>query len=115
MAFWKSAHSFACGCTPYSPRRHLNLLILIAIAAAPGLLLVWLIPPALVLPVVSIASFVIATTIALLAYYLKAERYTQHVTPWDIAGAFALIWIAAGMLSEAEQVFKLFESLVNAL
>jgi hypothetical protein len=83
-------------------------------AAASGLLVVWLLPPPLVLPVVSIVSFIFAGVIGLFAYYSRADRHAPGVTAWDVAGVFALIWVAAGMLSEPEHVVQLFGHITMA-
>jgi hypothetical protein len=34
------------------------------------------------------------------------------MTPWDVAGVFALIWVGAGMLSEPEHVVQLFDHIM---
>jgi hypothetical protein len=112
MALWKSEHSSAYGFTPHSPRQHLGLPFLIALAAIPGLLLAWLVSLPLVLPALSILSFTIAGCIALLAYHSRADRHTDGITPWDVAGVFALIWVGAGMLSEPEHVVQLFDHIM---
>ena len=108
MALWKSEHSPGYEFTLHSSGHRLDLPVLIATAAAPGLLLVWWVPLPLVLPVLSIVSFTVAGIIALYAYYSGADRHAAGITPWDVAGAFALIWIGAGMFSEAEHVVQLF-------
>jgi hypothetical protein len=112
MALWKSEHSFAYGFTRHSPGQHLDLPVLIALAAAPGLLLVWLVPLPLVLPALSIVSFTVAGLVALLAYHSGADRHADGMTPWDVAGVFALIWVGAGMLSEPEHVVQLFDHIM---
>jgi hypothetical protein len=109
MTLWKSEHSFASGFTRHSPGQHLELSVLIALAVASAFLLVWLVPLPLVLPTLSIVSFALAGFIALLAYHFGADRRADGITPWDVAGVFALIWVVAGMLSEPEQVVQLFD------
>jgi hypothetical protein len=84
------------------------LAALIAIAAAPAVVLAWLLPVALVPPALSIVSFAIAGGVALYAYCSGVDRDADGISAWDIAGAFALIWVAAGMLSEPETVLQLF-------
>jgi hypothetical protein len=108
VALWKSEHSSAYGSTLHSPGQHLDLPVLIALAAAHGLLLVWLVPLPLVLPALSIVSFTVTGVVALLAYHSGADRHAGGITPWDVAGVFALIWVVAGMLSEPEHVVQLF-------
>ena len=114
MALWKSEHSSAYGFTLRSPGQHLDLAVLIAPAAAAGLVLVWLVPLPLVLPVLSIVSFTVAGIVALFAYYSGADRHADGITPWDVAGVFALIWVGAGMLSGPEHVVQLFDHIMVA-
>src|SRR5258705_7570476 len=73
MTYWKSEHRFASGFTPYSWGRHIDLPVLTAIAIAPGIVLAWFVPPPLVLPLVSVLSFVIAGIVSLLAYASGAD------------------------------------------
>jgi hypothetical protein len=109
MALPKSEHGSTYGFTLHSAGQHLDLPVLIALAAAPVLLLVWLVPLPLVMPALSVVSFTIAGCVALLAYHSGAGRHTDGTTPWDVAGLFALIWVGAGMLSEPEHVVQLFD------
>jgi hypothetical protein len=76
-------------------------------AAASCVLLVWLVPPALVLPALGLVSFTAAVVVSLFAYCSGADRHADGMTLWDMAGAFALIWVAAGMLSEPEHIAQL--------
>ncbi len=54
-------------------------------------------------------AFTAAGVVALLAYHSGADRHAGGITPWDVAGVFALIWVVAGMLSEPEHVVQLFD------
>ena len=76
-------------------------------AAASCVLLVWLVPPPLVLAALGLVSFTAAVVVALFAYCSGADRHADGITLWDMAGAFALIWVATGMLSEPEHVVQL--------
>jgi hypothetical protein len=40
----------------------------------------------------------------LLAWLCGAERHSNGVTPWDVAGALAFIGFAAGMLTGPEHI-----------
>jgi hypothetical protein len=91
--------------------RLLDLLGLIAIASAPALVLLLLIPLPLVLPVLSLLSFVLAWGVALYALFTKASRETRDITVWDIAAAFTLIWIVAGMMSNPKHLLAWFDGL----
>ena len=83
----------------------------IAIAAAPALVLLLLIPLPLVPPVLSLLSLVIACGVALYALITKASRDAQGVTIWDIAYAFAFIWLVAGKISNPKHLLDWFDSL----
>jgi hypothetical protein len=83
-------------------------------AAASGVLLVWLIPPPLVLPALGLVSFMAAVILALFAYCSGADRHADGITPWDLAGVLALIWVAAGMLSEPEHIAQLLGHVLMA-
>jgi hypothetical protein len=114
MARGKIGHGAGYGFHLHSPGWHLDLPVVIALAAAPGLVLVWLLPLPLVPPALSMVSCIIAGCVAALAYYAGAGRHTDGITLWDVAGAFALIWVAAGMLSEPAHVAALFDHLTMA-
>jgi hypothetical protein len=84
---------------------------LIAIAAAPALVLLLLIPLPLVPPVLSLLSFVIACGAALYAFFTNAGRDAHGVTIWNFAGAFTLVWIVAGVMSKPRYVLGWFDHL----
>ena len=88
-----------------------GLVGLMAIVLAPASVLLLLIPLPLVPPVVSILSLVIACGVALYALITKASRDVQGVTIWDIAYAFAFIWIVAGKISNPKHLLDWFDSL----
>ena len=112
MTLWKSEHDHAYGLARHYAGHLLDLPLLIALAAAPGLLLAWLVPLPLVLPAVSIVSFTVAGLVALWAYRSGVDRHTHGITLWDVVGIFALIWIVAGMLSVPEHVVQLFDHMM---
>jgi hypothetical protein len=91
--------------------RFLDRFGLIAIATAPAFVLLLLIPLPLVPPVLSILSLVIACGVALYALITKASRDAQGVTIWDIAYAFAFIWLVAGKMSNPKHLLDWFDSL----
>ena len=106
MTLWKSEHDSTYGPALHKFGRHLDLAVVIA-AAASNVLLVWLVPPPLVLPTLGLVSFTAAVVVALFAYCSGTDRHADGITLWDLAGAFALIWVAAGMLSEPEHIAQL--------
>jgi hypothetical protein len=83
-------------------------------ATASSVLLVWLVPPPLVLPALGLVSFTAAGVVALFAHYSGADRHADGITLWDVAGAFALIWVAAGILSEPEHIVQLLGHVMMA-
>lgn len=93
------------------PFRYLNLAGVIAIAAAPAVVLLLLIPLPLVPPVLSILSFVMACGLALYALSTKVSRDAPGLTIWDIAGVFIFIWIVAGMMSNPKHLLDWFDNL----
>src|SRR5215831_3403673 len=95
--------------------RHGDLLALAAIAAAPGVLLAWLLPLPFVLPVLSVIAFVIACVVALFAYARNVPRRAPGMTLWDVAGIFTAIWITAGLLSGPARLIRFFEHLAAAI
>jgi hypothetical protein len=97
----------------YGPARHklgppVDLSVVAATMAIVGVLLVWLVPPLLALPALSLLSLTAAGIVALLAYFSGADRHADGITLWDIAGAFVLMWVAAGVLSEPDHVVRQF-------
>ena len=93
------------------PLHFRSLIGLIAIRAAPALVLFLLIPAPLVPPVLSILSFVIACVVAMYALFIKANREARGSTIWNIAYAFTFTWIVAGMMSNPKHVFDWFDNL----
>jgi hypothetical protein len=107
MDLLNTAHSSAYPFTPH----HLAQVALIATAAAPGLLLLSCVPLPLVLPLLSIVSFVIACTVTLFAHYSGADNHAKGFTTWSVAAAFALIWIVAAKFSDPVHVVRFFDRL----
>jgi hypothetical protein len=111
MTLWRTERGSAPLFNPQEPTRYHDLAALVVIAAAPGLLLLWLVPLPLVLPVLSITSFVIAGVAALVAHYSGIDRHAPGVSAWDVAALYTLIWIIAGMMSGTKQFAELFDRL----
>ena len=114
MTLWKSEHGAAYGPALHKLGPRLDLSALVIAVAASGVLLVWLVPPPLVLPALGLVSFTAAVVVALFAYCSGADRHADGITLWDLAGAFALIWVAAGMLSEPEHIVQLLGHVMMA-
>ena len=96
MTLWKSEHGTAYGPALHKLGPRLDLSVLVLTAAASSVLLVWLVPPPLVLPALGLVSFMAAVVVALFAYCSGADRHADGITLWDMAGAFALIWVPLG-------------------
>ena len=96
------------------PARAFDLAALFEIATALVLLLLWAVPLPLVLPALSIGSFIIACVVALLAHCSGVDRAAPGMTLWDIVAVFTSIWIGAGMVSGPRQIVELFERLATA-
>jgi len=113
MTLWKAEHD-----STYGPALHklarLDLSAVVMAAAASGVLLVWFVPPPLVLAALGLMSLTAAVVVALFAYCSGADRHADRITLWDMAGAFALIWVAAGMLSEPEHIVQLLGHVMMA-
>jgi hypothetical protein len=62
------------------------------------------------LQITAIAAFALlaAAAVATLAFVARADRIAGSVTLWDLAGACALIGIAAGMFSQPLHVTQFF-------
>src|ERR1700743_721839 len=104
MAHWKIERGPRQKFILEDPTRFLDLVALMAIAAAPGLVLLMFVPLPLVMPALSIVSFLIACGIALFAHYSQAERRQPDTPLWELAWAFAVVWVAAGMMSNPRRL-----------
>lgn len=92
-----------------SIRSHAPLAVSVGLMTLPILVLVWLLPPPLVLPVFGLLSLSGAAIAGLLAWCIGAERNSENVTAWDAAGALAFIGCAATILGEPEQMLQLMQ------
>jgi hypothetical protein len=108
MARWSTVEPYNAGRSALAPAPGVIIALLALIAAVPGFVLIWLTSVPLLLPAFSLAWLVNAGCAALLAWCLRAKRHTDHVNLWDVAGAYAFIGFATGMISKPEQVLQLF-------
>ena len=65
-------------------------------------------PPALYFLGTAAGILTIVSLAPPLAWLSGAERHSNGVTIWDVAGALAFIGFAAGMLTGPEQIRELF-------
>jgi len=85
---------------------HVNRVLILAAAVVPLIAVLLLVRVPLVLPSLSLVSIASAAGIALLAWSISFKRAGNDITLWDVAGLYAFIGCAAGMLSEPEQVME---------
>jgi hypothetical protein len=89
-------------------RPHATIAGIAAVEALPLILVAYLVPSALVLPVLSIAFLTAAGVLALIAWCIRSDRNASNMTVWDLAGASTFIGFAAGILSTPENVVAAF-------
>jgi len=87
---------------------HATLAFLACATALPAVVLLWVVPASLLLPTLGLLSLAIAGGLSLIAWSVRAERCTSYINLWDMAGAYAFIGFAAGVLSRPEQVLEFF-------
>jgi hypothetical protein len=68
-----------------------------------------MLPPDLVLPVVSTLFFVLACVVALVALLRDRACEQSRMTYWDVAGALTLFGICVASQVDAEQMVRLVE------
>ena len=108
MTRWNTVDSYDAGRSTLAYGPHATVAILALVAAIPGFVVIWLMSAPLLLPAFGLAWLVNAGCVALLAWCLRAKRHTDHVNLWDVAGAYAFIGFAIGMVSKPEHVLQLF-------
>jgi hypothetical protein len=113
MALLNAEHRAAHPFTLYIPPQHLDQVALVATVTAPAFLVLWWAPLSLVLPLLSIVSFVVAGIAALFAHYSGADHRAKGITPWSVALVFTLIWIVAGTISGPTHIVQLFDRLAT--
>jgi hypothetical protein len=79
-----------------------------ALTVPAAILLVVLAPGPLLLPALSLTSIAIAALAALIGWLLREPWAGGRITLWDIAGAFAFVGCASGMMSKPDGVLQLF-------
>jgi hypothetical protein len=108
MARWNTVEPYNGGRSALVSAPHVTVAVLALIAAVPGFIVIRLMSAPLMLPAFSLAWLVNAGCVALLAGCLRTKRCTDYVNLWDVAGAYAFIGFAAGMISKPEHVLQLF-------
>ena len=77
------------------------------IAAIPGLVVLLLMSAPFLLPALGQLCLVNAGCAALLAWCLRAKCNDDPINLWDVAGLYAFVGFAAGMISKPEHVLQL--------
>jgi VIT1/CCC1 family predicted Fe2+/Mn2+ transporter len=108
MSRWSTVHPYDARSSARASEPHSSIAILALAAAIPGFVIIWLMSAPLLPAAFSLALLVTAGCAALLAWLSGAERRTDHVNLWDIAGAYAFVGFASGMISRPKQVLELF-------
>jgi len=114
MTLWRMEHGSGRKFRRYEETRLLDMAGVFSFAAMPGLVFLMVLPLSLVLPALSILSFLIACGLALFAHYSRTCRPAVRTLLWDIAYAFTFVWIAAGLLSNPRQLLDWADRLAMA-
>ena len=85
---------------------HVSPAALLLAAALPPIGFIQFVQAAPVLPSMSLVALASATIIAFVAWCVSADRNSTSISLWDIAGVYAFIGFAAGMISDPEQVME---------
>jgi hypothetical protein len=92
---------------PEPLQSQINLAAMVAIAAAPLLLVASLVPPPLVLPTLCLVATAGAGVASLIAWRRGVKFDAPNVTTWDVAGALTFIACASAILSNPQHVIAL--------
>ena len=94
-------------------RPHVAIAGIAVAEALPLILVAYLVPLALVLPVLSIAFLTTGGVLALIAWCIRSDPNANQMTVWDLAGACTFIGFAAGILAKPENVLAAFAVTVS--
>ena len=114
MTFWKIERRAPLSTLDAAARKLGAVAALLAVAVALGLVLIWRTSLPLLLPILGLASFMIACAAALFAHYSGVDRHAPGITAWHLAAIFASIWIVAGMMSDPKHIAEVFDHLTMA-
>jgi hypothetical protein len=92
-----------------------DLVLPLAIAAAPAFGLAFLLPPQIVAPALSLLSLVMACALALSAAITKSDRQAYRAAMQNLSCAFAFVWIVTARMSHPQQVIDWFDHLSTTL
>jgi hypothetical protein len=106
MARWNTFDSYDTRRNALVLGPHVTVATLVLVAAIPGIV-VLLLTSAPFLPALSQLCLVNAGCAALLAWCLRAKCNDDPINLWDVAGLYAFVGFAAGMISKPEHVLQL--------
>jgi hypothetical protein len=107
MARWNTFDSYDAPRNALVLGPHVTVATFAFIASIPGVVVVWLMSAPFLLPALSQLCLVNAGCAALLAWCLRAKRNEEPINLWDVAGLYAFVGFAAGMMSKPEHVLQL--------
>jgi hypothetical protein len=73
----------------------------------------FLVRPPFVLPLISVIALASAAITVFAAWCMSSDRNDKGISLWDVAGAYAFIGFAAGMLSDPQQVIGFWSGLTG--
>jgi hypothetical protein len=91
-----------------TPELQAKLSTLFVLAAIPVAALYLIVPREILMPAASALCLALAFAVAVYASRSGVRYRSAHLTFWDLAGAFALIGLGAGALSENNAALQLF-------
>lgn len=113
MTLWKIERGLDRKFVLPDPVHWLDVVALIAIVASPGVALMMFVPLPLVLPILSIVSFLIACGVALFACS-NANSRQPSIAHWEFVWAFAAVWVVAGTMSNPMTLIEWLDRLATS-
>ena len=107
MARWNTFDSYDTRRNALVLGSHVTVATLVLVAAIPGIVVLLLTSAPFLLPALSQLCLVNAGCAALLAWCLRAKCNDDPINLWDVAGLYAFVGFAAGMLGKPEHVLQL--------
>jgi hypothetical protein len=107
MARWNTFDSYNTPRNALVLGPHVPIAAFALVASIPGIVVTWLMSAPLTLPAFCQLCLVNAGCAALLAWCLRVKRNEDPINLWDVAGLYASVGFAAGMISKPEHVLQL--------
>lgn len=90
----------------YTEWQSVNSAFLWSAITVPPIGLLLFVRAPLLLPTICVIALASAAIIALAAWCTSVDRNRTGISLWDVAGAYAFIGFASGMLSDLQQVLE---------